>query len=54
MKQQVNPALIIAAIAILVLIVGFIGWKALSGGGGGSMDDATVKAHMAAKAKTDK
>jgi hypothetical protein len=47
-KQEATPALIAAAVAVAVLLLGFFVWK-YSHASGGSPDRTTIDARIAAK-----
>lgn len=50
MKEKVTPAIVAVAILIVVLLLGFMGWKTVGSGAGSSeMDPSTIAAHQAAK-----
>lgn len=52
MKQQVNPAMIIVAVIVGLLLLVFIGWRSF-GSNSATMDQATINAHIAAKKKLE-
>jgi hypothetical protein len=48
LKQEASPALIAAAAAVAVLLIGFFIWRFVHASGG-STDRATIDARIAAK-----
>ncbi|HEV2471807.1 MAG TPA: hypothetical protein VGS41_04030 [Chthonomonadales bacterium] len=48
MSQQTKPAMVISAVVVLVVIVGFFAWRAFAPSSA-AMDESTVRAHEAKK-----
>ncbi len=52
MKQEISKPMLIAAVVVVVLLVGFIGWKVF-GSHSDTLDADTIKAHEALKARKE-
>lgn len=49
MKQQATPAVIVTAIIVAVLVLGFIGWRAFGSHSGAAADTETINTRIAGK-----
>lgn len=52
MKQEISKPMLVAAIVVVVLLVGFIGWKVF-GPRSDALDAETIKQHMAMKERKE-